>query len=266
MILEARGLVVQYPGAAVPALNGIDLALRSGELVAVVGPNGSGKTSLLRAVLGLVPLAAGQVSISGRDLAQWTRSDLAQTVGLVPQREDTPFSWTVDEMVGFGRYARLGALSSFSRSDREAIDRALARCDVTDLRSRRLETLSGGEWQRVRVARALAQEPRLLALDEPTASLDLGHEMALFELVRSLVAEGMAGLVITHHLSLAGRFADRLLLLDRGRVVASGPPAAVLTPELIEAVFQWPVAAIALPDGGREIVPLRTASPPGDYS
>jgi iron complex transport system ATP-binding protein len=169
-------------------------------------------------------------------------------------------------MVGFGRYARLGALSSFSRSDRDAIDRALARCDVTELRTRRLETLSGGEWQRVRVARALAQEPRLLALDEPTASLDLGHEMALFELVRSLVAEGMAGLVITHHLSLAGRFADRLLLIDRGTVVASGPPSTVLTPELVEAVFQWPVAAIALPDGGREIVPLRSGVQPRGYS
>jgi iron complex transport system ATP-binding protein len=266
MILEARGLVVRYPGAAAPALNGVDLALRPGELVAVVGPNGSGKTSLLRAVLGLVPLAAGQVSIAGRPLAQWARSDLAQTVALVPQREDTPFSWTVYEMVGFGRYARLGALSPFSRSDRDAIDRALLRCDVLELRARRLETLSGGEWQRVRVARALAQEPRLLALDEPTASLDLGHEMALFELVRSLVADGMAGLVITHHLSLAGRFADHLHLLHHGSLVASGPPATVLTPELVEAVFQWPVAAIALPDGGREIVPLRSGPGRSDYS
>jgi iron complex transport system ATP-binding protein len=266
MILDARGLVVRYPGAAAPAVNGVDLAMHPGELVAVVGPNGSGKTTLLRAVLGLVPLTAGQVSVAGRPLGEWARADLAQTAALVPQREDTPFSWTVDEMVGFGRYARLGALSSFSRADREAIDRALARCDVTGLRARRLETLSGGEWQRVRVARALAQEPRLLALDEPTASLDLGHEMALFELVRSLVAEGMAGLIITHHLSLAGRFADRLLLVDRGSVIASGPPAAVLTPELVEAVFQWPVAAIALPDGGREIVPLRSGAQPRGYS
>jgi iron complex transport system ATP-binding protein len=236
MILDARGLVVRYPGAAAPALNGVDLAMHPGELVAVVGPNGSGKTTLLRAVLGLVPLTAGQVSVAGRPLGEWARADLAQTAALVPQREDTPFSWTVDEMVGFGRYARLGALSSFSRADREAIDRALA------------------------------QEPRLLALDEPTASLELGHEMALFELVRSLVAEGMAGLIITHHLSLAGRFADRLLLVDRGSVIASGPPAAVLTPELVEAVFQWPVAAIALPDGGREIVPHRSGAQPRGYS
>jgi iron complex transport system ATP-binding protein len=265
MILDARGLVVRYPGAAAPALNGVDLAMHPGELVAVVGPNGSGKTTLLRAVLGLVPLTAGQVSVAGRPLGEWARADLAQTAALVPQREDTPFSWTVDEMVGFGRYARLGALSSFSRDHREAIDRALARCDVTGLRARRLETLSGGEWQRVRVARALAQEPRLLALDEPTASLDLGHEMALFELVRSLVAEGMAGLIITHHLSLAGRFADRLLLVDRGSVIASGPPAAVLTPELVEAVFQWPVAAIAVPVGGREIVPHRSGAQPRGY-
>ncbi|MGH7561942.1 MAG: ABC transporter ATP-binding protein [Gemmatimonadales bacterium] len=262
-MLEASRLTIRYPGSAGPALEAVDLAVRAGELVAVVGPNGSGKTTLLRAVLGLVPLEAGRVWLEGRDLATWPRAALAQAVGVVPQREDSPFSWTVDEMVGFGRYARLGALSPFTRPDREAVDRALDRCDVTALRARSVETLSGGEWQRVRLARALAQEPKLLALDEPTASLDLGHEMALFELVRSLVRGGLAALVVTHHLTLAGRYADRLLLLDGGRAVASGTPGDVLRPEVLSAVFRWPVTVLPLPDGGGQIVPLRPSG--GDY-
>ncbi len=260
-LLEARDLTLQYPGMDRPAILDLDLSLTAGELLAIVGPNGSGKTSLLRGLLGLVPLAAGEVRLDGRPLPAWKRDELAQVVAAVPQREDTPFSWTVDEMVGFGRYARLGALSPFSRADREAVERALIRCDASTLRGRRLETLSGGEWQRVRVARALAQEPRLLALDEPTASLDLGHEMALLELMRGLVSDGLAGLVITHQLSLAARFADRVLLLDSGRLVASGPPDHVLTPERIGEVFQWPVVVLPVPGGGREIIPLRR-----DYS
>lgn len=260
-LLEAREITLRYPGTERPAVHDVSISLDAGELLAVVGPNGSGKTSLLRAVLGLLPVAAGAVTLEGRPLPAWTRDQLARVAALVPQREDTPFSWTVDEMVGFGRYARLGALSPFTSADREAVERALVRCDAAMLRGRRVETLSGGEWQRVRVARALAQEPRLLALDEPTASLDLGHEMALLELIRNLVADGLAGLVITHHLSLAARFADRVVLLDGGRLVAAGPPDLVLSPERIAEVFQWPVVVLPVPGGGREIVPLKR-----DYS
>jgi iron complex transport system ATP-binding protein len=222
-----------------------------------VGPNGSGKTSLLRAVLGFVPLERGRVLLDGRGLDTWRRGDLAQVAALVPQREETPFSWRVDEMVAFGRYARLGALSALSADDRAAVDRALERADVARFRTRRIDTLSGGEWQRVRIARALAQEPRLLLLDEPTASLDLGHEMELFELVRRLVAEGLAALVVTHHLNVAARFADRMLLLAGGRAVAAGTPAEVLRAEVISGVFRWPVAIVPLPDGTPQIVPQR---------
>src|SRR6185503_17681283 len=180
-------------------------------------------------------------------LSAWRRADLAQTVALVPQREETPFSWRVDEMVGFGRYARRGALSPMTALDQAAVQRALERCDVSGLGRRRVETLSGGEWQRVRIARALAQEPRLLVLDEPTASLDLGHEMELFELVRRLVSEGLAALVVTHHLNLAARYAGRMLLLADGRAVAAGTPREVLQAELISRVFGWPVRVVALP-------------------
>ncbi|MGQ0701745.1 MAG: ABC transporter ATP-binding protein [Gemmatimonadales bacterium] len=259
-VLQARDLVVRYPGAALAALTQVDLHLDAGELLAVVGPNGSGKTTLLRALLGLVSLQAGEVRIAGTPLPSWRRAALARFVALVPQREETPFSWRVDEMVGFGRYARLGPLSPMGPEDQAAVDRALLRADLAEFRHRRVETLSGGEWQRVRIARALAQEPQLLCLDEPTVSLDLGHEMALFELVRRLVADGLAALVVTHHLNLAARFADRMLLLDAGRTAAVGTPSEVMEAERLSRIFRWPVTIIPLEDGTPQFVPRR------DYS
>lgn len=256
MTLEARAAAVHYPGAVDAAVLGVDLTLGPGELVALVGPNGGGKTSLVHALLGLVPLSGGTVTLDERPIARWSRQELAQRVALVPQREDTPFSWRVEEMVGFGRYARLGPLSPMTGRDREAVDRALARCDITAFRRRTVETLSGGEWQRVRIARALAQEPALLVLDEPTASLDIGHEMELFELVAELVREGLSALVVTHHLNLAARYAGRMLLIEAGRVAAAGSPAEVLRPELLSRVFRWPIEVVALA-GAPHVVPER---------
>jgi iron complex transport system ATP-binding protein len=256
MILQAESAAVRYPGAAEPAVKGVDLRLGPGELVALVGPNGGGKTSLVHGLLGLVPLSGGTVTLDGRPIARWSRQVLAQHVALVPQREDTPFSWRVEEMVGFGRYAHLGPLSPMTAVDRAAVEQALARCDVTALRRRTVETLSGGEWQRVRIARALAQTPSLLVLDEPTASLDLGHEMELFDLVSQLVSEGLAALVVTHHLNLAARYADRMLMIDQGRVAASGTPAEVMRPELLSSVFRWPVGVVTL-EGAPHVVPER---------
>jgi iron complex transport system ATP-binding protein len=266
MNLTAQGASVRYPGAASDALADADLTLAAGELVAVVGPNGGGKTTLVRALLNLAPLARGSVSLDGRPIQGWRRGELARIVALVPQREDTPFSWRVEELVGFGRYARRGPLEAMGPDDTAAVDRALVRCDVAELRERRIETLSGGEWQRVRIARALAQEPRLLVLDEPTASLDLGHEMELFELVRRLVADGLAALVVTHDLNLAARYADRMLLLDGGRIAASGPPAAVMQAELLSRVFRWPVAVMPLAGGPPQVLALRPGQDRPRYS
>jgi len=265
MILEARAATVRYPGTPAPAVAGVDLTLGPGELVAVVGPNGCGKTSLVRGLLGLVPLSEGRVTLDGRAIATWRREELAKLVALVPQREETPFSWRVEEMVGFGRYARLGPLSPMTAEDRAAVDRALARCDVTALRRRAVETLSGGEWQRVRIARALAQEPELLVLDEPTSSLDLGHEMELFELVAALVRDGLSALVVTHDLNLAGRYAGRMLVIDEGRVAAAGIPEAVMRPDLLSRVFRWPVGIVSL-EGAPHVVPERRETGPRHYS
>jgi iron complex transport system ATP-binding protein len=226
-------------------------------LVAVVGPNGSGKTTLVRAISGLSRLVAGSVLIDGRPVGQWPRAALAQVLAVVPQREEHVFPLVVREMVMLGRYARLGPLAAPGPADREAVEQALARCDIAHLADRPVDALSGGEWQRVRVARGLAQEPRLLLLDEPTASLDVRHEMELFELVRSLVDGGLAGMVITHHLNLAARFADRMVLLNGGEVVAEGAPVEVMKQQVLRRVFEWPVAVTTWCDGSPQVVPLR---------
>jgi iron complex transport system ATP-binding protein len=256
-MLVAREVTIRYPGSARAALDRVSLEVRLRELVAVVGPNGSGKTTLMRALLGMIPLTGGSVELEGRSIAAWRSVDRARRVGFVPQQEDYPFAWRVDEMVGFGRYAWLPSLGTLTARDREVVARAMARADVTQLAARRIDTLSGGEWQRVRIARALAQESRLLLLDEPTAALDFGHEMEVFELVRELVAEGLAAVVVTHQLNLAARFADRIQLLDQGQEAAQGSAREVLEPALLARVFGWPVAVDREVDGVPQFHPLR---------
>ncbi len=259
MIIEARDLTVRYRSAPADALEGVSFGAEPGELLAVTGPNGSGKTTLLRALLGLLPLRRGVALIGGRPVGGWARDALAREVGVVPQREEIVFPLRVREMVMLGRYARLGPTAPAQPGDRDAVARALARCDATQLAHRRVDELSGGEWQRVRLARAIAQEPRVLILDEPTVSLDVRHEMELFELVRQLVDDGLAGIVITHELNLASRFADRMLLLDQGRVVRTGRPNEVLDRDVISRVFGWPVAVTTWCDGSPQVIPLRPA-------
>ena len=260
-VLELSGATVRYAGAATSApaaLADVSLAVRAGECVALVGPNGAGKTTLLRALLGQVRPASGSALALGRDAAAWPRDALARLVGVVSQREEPAFPLTVREAVEMGRYPHLGAWRAPGSADRAAVDRAMRRADVAALGGRWVETLSGGEWQRVRIARALAQEPRVLVLDEPTASLDLSHEMQLFELVVDLVRrDGLAALIVSHHINVAARFADRLVLLAGGRVVADGPGEAVLEPRRLAAVFGWPVAVHRLADGSVQLYPER---------
>ena len=256
MSLEVRDAVVRY-GAGRPALERVSCAVRGGELLAVVGPNGSGKTTLVRVVSGLLRPESGEVMVHGRPLAGWTRAALAGVLAVVPQGEAVTFPLRVDETVMLGRYARLGPLAAPGPADRAAVAEALARCDVAGLGERTIDTLSGGEWQRVRLARALAQEPRILVLDEPTTSLDVRHEMELFELIRRLVDGGLAGLVITHHLNLAARYADRMLLLSTGRVAGEGRPAEVLREETLRQVFDWPLAVERWRGDIPQVIPLR---------
>lgn len=257
LILALAGVTFRYPGAARDALAQVSLDASGGEFHAVLGPNGSGKTTLLRVALGTLPPAAGSAAILGRPARSWPRKELARLVGVVPQREDNLFPQRVRETVLLGRYPHLSLWGAERPEDHAAVERALDACDVRPLAERWVWTLSGGEYQRVRLARALAQEPRLLVLDEPGVSLDVRHEMELFELLRGLVdRSGLAVVMITHHVNLAARFADRVLLLAEGRMAASGTPTEVLTRGTAERVFSWPVAIEPF-EGRPQVIPLR---------
>lgn len=262
LILALQGAAFRYPGGTRDALQGVDLAVRSGEFHAVLGPNGSGKTTLVRLALGVVRPSTGAAPVLGRPAGEWKRRDLARVAAVVAQREEMIFPQRVREAVMLGRYPYLSTFGAPGAADRDAVARALTECDAEGLADRWLATLSAGEHQRVRLARALAQEPRLLVLDEPTASLDLRHEMELFERVRALVdRQGLAAVIVTHHVNLAARFADRVLLLSEGRPVASGTPAEVLSQATVEKVFGWPVAITTF-DSRPQMIPLRRDLPP----
>jgi iron complex transport system ATP-binding protein len=265
-MLEARDVTVRYPGHAAPAVSGLSLAVTPRRLVAVVGPNGSGKTTVLRALVGAVPVASGEVLLEGKPIGAWPGPLRARRIAAVAQREEYPFAWKVREVVEFGRYPWLSATAALREQDRSIVDQAMARADVVAVSDRRIDTLSGGEWQRVRIARALAQEPAILLLDEPTASLDLGHEMEVFELTRELVDGGLAGLVVTHHLNLAARFADLMILLDRGRPVATGLPRDVLDAGRLCEVFGWPIEVTVGPDGVPQVSAVRRPGSAGTGS
>ena len=261
MILTLDRVSARYAGADRDALAEVSLVVAPGELVAVLGPNGSGKTTLVRVALGTLRPRAGTVLVSGTPAGQWDRNALARVAAVVTQREEMTFPQRVREAVMLGRYPRLPPFAAPRPADHEAVRAALDACDAGGLADRWLETLSGGEQQRVRLARALAQEPRLLVLDEPTASLDVKHEMELFERVRALVeGRGLAAVVITHHVNLAARFADRVLLLSRGSVAGLGAARDVLTRETVERVFEWPVAIQPF-DDRPQMIPLRRDLP-----
>lgn len=265
LVFELREATVRYRGTPEPQLAAASFSVRAGECVAVVGPNGAGKTTALRALLGLAPLISGRAEVMGKPSKDWERDALAREVGVVAQREEPVFPLTVVEAVEMGRYAHTGPWRALGSADRRAVERAMQRTDVASLGSRWVETLSGGEWQRARLARALAQEPSALVLDEPTASLDIRHEMELFELVASLVRDdGLAALVVSHHLNLAARFADRLVLMSGGRVVVDGPPDQVLVAGRLGEVFGWPVSIQRLPDGAVQLFPERRPSTPAN--
>jgi iron complex transport system ATP-binding protein len=264
-ILELIDASVRYAGSAAPQLDRASLRVGAGECVALVGPNGAGKTTALRALLGVVPLSSGTAMALGREVGLWRRPALAREIAALTQREEPAFPITVAEAVAMGRYPHLGPWRRPGALDREAVARAMVRTDVAGLGERWVQTLSGGEWQRVRLARALAQEPRALVLDEPTASLDLRHEMELFELVAGLVRErGLAALIVSHHLNAAARFADRLVLLAGGRIVADDVPERVLVPAVLSDVFGWPVDVHRLPDGAVQLYPQRRPTHTGE--
>jgi iron complex transport system ATP-binding protein len=242
-------------------LHDVDLRVRAGELVSVLGPNGAGKTTLARVVSGVLRPSRGAVEIGGRPVSSLSRREVAHRLAVVPQEGTVPFPYEVHEMVSMGRAPRLGPLGRLGEADRAAVRRALEQLGLTDLAARRYPTLSGGEKQRVLLARALAQEAPALLLDEPTAHMDLGHRLFAFEQIRDWVDEIPAergALVVSHDLSLAARFADRVLVLHRGHLAAEGSPAEALTAELIARVYGAEARVETDATGRPTIVALRS--------
>jgi iron complex transport system ATP-binding protein len=256
-LVAARDLVVGFPlphGGRREVLRGVTLALAPGELVALVGTNGSGKTTLLRTFAGTLAPDAGIVAFDGRPVADWPRVALARRVAVLPQQLELPIGFHVAELVAMGRAPHARRLFASSAEDDRAVARALHDADAADLADRLAEQLSGGERQRLLVAMALAQEPDLLLLDEPTLHLDLAHQVSLLAAIRRLREQrGLTVLAVLHDLNLAAAFAPRVAVLDEGRVVADGPPADVLTPDLVRRVFGVVVDEARTVDGRRHL-------------
>jgi iron complex transport system ATP-binding protein len=256
--ISLDGVTVTLGGRQV--VRQVSADVEAGEWVALIGPNGAGKTSLLRAVAGLLP-CEGRVSLDGAALADLGRRERAQRLALVPQEPRTPPWLTVAEYVLMGRTPYLRTLAREGEADRDAAVRALSQLDLEEVAERTLGTLSGGERQRVVVARALAQEASIVLLDEPTASLDIGHQQQALELLDALRAsEGLTLVAAMHDLTLAAQYADRVLLLDAGRVVADGAPADVLTEEALAEHYGARVRVVAL-DRGIAVLPARMPPP-----
>ena len=252
-MLEIQSLSVAYGNRLI--LQQVSLVVTAGEIVAVVGPNGAGKSTLIRSVSGVIPLFAGKVLISGKDLTGLSASRRAQLLAVVPQAHQLPEAYSVYDTVLLGRTPYINWLGQAGQADHTQVRRALEQTDISKLADRRVGELSGGEQQRVFLARALAQDTPLLLLDEPTTHLDLQHQSGLLNLVRKLaLGKNLAVLMVLHDLNLVGLYADRVALMVEGRLHAVGVPQDVLTAETLSAVYHIPVNVIPHPDYGSPLI------------
>lgn len=218
-------------------LDGANVRVSPGELKAVVGPNGGGKSTLLRVLAGIWNADRGSVVLDGERLSHLARNHVARRIAFVPQEQKIEFAFTVTEVVEMGRHPHRSRFAGQGSQDRKAVATALERCDIGHLRARSVHTLSGGEHQRVLIARSLAVEPEFILLDEPTASLDVEHTLEVMELCRTLASEGQAVLLATHDLNAATRYASSIILVEAGHVMDYGKHEQVLSPENVKRAF-----------------------------
>lgn len=255
MDLAIAGLTVRYGREVV--LGNLSLQIADGEFVALVGPNGSGKSTLIRAISGAVPVAAGQIEVSDRsmaaplDLRRLGAPERARLIAVLAQETKVDFAFSAQEVVGMGRLPYVGRFQRETAADWAIVRQAMDQTCTTHLADRPITALSGGERQRVLFARALAQEPKLLLLDEPTAHLDMAHSVELLSLVRRRnQSEGLTVVAVLHDLNLAAQVADRIVVLHQGEIAADGAPRAVVTPDLIAQVWGTAVQVVGHPVSG----------------
>jgi iron complex transport system ATP-binding protein len=253
IMLKIEGLTVSYGQRRV--LKGVSLNVNSGEVVALIGPNGSGKSTLIRAVSGVLPVDAGGVRVDGKSLVELSTMQRARYLAVVPQARNMPPAFSVYESILLGRTPYLGWLGRAGEKDHARVRYALERTQMLPLADRMVGELSGGEQQRVLLARALAQDAPVLLLDEPTTHLDLQHREGLVNMVRELASSRkLAVLMVLHDLNMASLYADRISLLVDGEIRAAGTPADVLTEETLSTVYHVPVHIIPHPEYGNPLI------------
>ncbi len=244
-VLSARGVTYAYARSAW-RLGPLTLDVRGARMTGMIGPNGSGKSTLL-SICARHLHARGTLALFGRPASAYAPGEWARCVAYLPQSVTAQFDFTVEETIAFGRYPHTGVMGFLGAHDRAVIERCMHETELNALRARRLSELSGGERQRVHLAAVLAQEPRLLLLDEPATALDIHHQIALYHILRSCTASGITVVLATHDLSLAAHFCDELVLLAHGGIVRHGTPAEVVTEELIQRVYGANVRVASLP-------------------
>jgi ABC-type cobalamin/Fe3+-siderophores transport system ATPase subunit len=260
--LSGHALEVGYGDRVV--IDGVDISIPPGSFTAIVGPNASGKSTLLKALARLIPLAAGSVRLDGGAIRDLPAKELARRLGLLPQSSLAPDGITAQDLVSRGRFPHQTLLSRWSREDERVVAEAMAATGVTSLRGRLLDELSGGQRQRVWFSMVLAQQTPLLLLDEPTTFLDIAHQVELLDLIGRLREDGKTVVAVLHEINLAARYATHLIAMRDGLIVAEGRPADVVTQELIEQVFDLECLVIPDPETGAPIVLPRRRTHAGE--
>ncbi|WP_244965886.1 ABC transporter ATP-binding protein [Pseudomonas luteola] len=235
VILETR--LLELAQGQTTIINGLNLKIQPGRVTAIVGPNGCGKSTLLAGLARLLKPREGAVLLDGKVIGELPSRQVARQLALLPQDASAPDGLTVSDLIRFGRQPHQGLLRQWSTDDEAVVDAALKAADLIELAERPLDSMSGGQRQRAWIAMAIAQQTPLLLLDEPTSALDLGHQLEVFELIRMLANAGKTVVMVVHDLSQACRYADHLVAMQSGRIIAEGVPADIVTPELVETLY-----------------------------
>jgi iron complex transport system ATP-binding protein len=252
-ILEVSELICGYDGRKI--INAISFSIKEKDIVGIIGPNGAGKTTLFRAITRILKPYQGMIYYKGKDIQEIPYNDLAKNIAVLPQVLSVPFSFTVEEFVSMGRFPHIGRLTSLKDKDFAIIEESMALTDTLNLEDRFINELSGGERQMVHIAQALAQEPQLILLDEPTAHLDIAHQIKILDLIRKLNKEkGLSVIMVLHDLNLSSQYCHNLILINEGRIHKVGGPKEVLTFEIIEEVYKTIVVVKENPVSGKPYV------------